>query len=49
MSAPGFLLPLADHGDLVTVVPFVVPALAVVGVVAWMRFAERKRDDGRSR
>jgi hypothetical protein len=40
---------LADHGDLVTVVPFVVPALLVVGVVGWMRLAERRRDDPSSR
>lgn len=38
-------LPLADHGDLVATLPFVLPAFLVVGVVLVMRAIERKRED----
>jgi len=38
-------LPLADHGDLVASLPFVLPAFLVVGVVLAMRAIERNRED----
>ncbi len=46
MSA-GFTL-LADHGELVTAIPFVMPAILLVGALLVMRAVERRRntDDG---
>jgi len=35
---------LADHGELVTSIPFVMPALLIVGAVFAMRAIERRRD-----
>jgi hypothetical protein len=35
---------LADHGELVSAIPFVVPAFLVVGVLLVMKFAERRRN-----
>jgi hypothetical protein len=40
-------LPLADHGDLVSALPFVVPAFLIVGGILAMRAIERRRDDSR--
>ena len=40
---PGVLL-LADHGELVSAIPFVMPAFLIVGVLIVMRVAERRRD-----
>ncbi|MEJ7875260.1 MAG: hypothetical protein WKF62_01260 [Solirubrobacterales bacterium] len=37
-------LPLADHGELVTAIPFVLPAILLVGVLCAMRAVERRRD-----
>ncbi len=37
---------LADHGELVSAIPFVLPAFLVVGVLLVMRAAERKRNTG---
>lgn len=37
-------LVLADHGELVTAIPFVIPAFLVVGAIFVMRATERKRD-----
>ena len=35
---------LADHGELVSAIPFVLPALLLVGVLLVMRVAERRRN-----
>ncbi len=35
---------LADHGELVSAIPFVVPAFLVVGVLLAMRVVERRRN-----
>ena len=35
---------LADHGELISAIPFVLPAFLVVGVLLVMRAAERKRN-----
>jgi hypothetical protein len=40
----GAITVLADHGELVSAIPFVMPALLVVVVLLVMRFAERKRN-----
>ena len=34
----------ADHGELVSAIPFVLPAFLVVGVLLVMRAAERRRN-----
>ena len=34
----------ADHGELVSALPFVVPAFLVVGVLLVMRIVERRRN-----
>jgi hypothetical protein len=34
----------ADHGELVSALPFVMPALLVVGVLLVMRVVERRRN-----
>jgi hypothetical protein len=34
----------ADHGELVSAIPFVLPAFLVVGVLLVMRVAERRRN-----
>jgi len=35
---------LADHGEQVTAIPFVMPALLLAGVLFAMRAVERRRD-----
>jgi hypothetical protein len=37
-------LVLADHGELVAALPFVMPAFLIVGALLVMRFVERRRD-----
>jgi len=34
----------ADHGELVTAIPFVMPAVLIIGAVFAMRAIERRRD-----
>ncbi len=34
----------ADHGELVSAIPFVMPAFLIVGVLLAMRIAERRRN-----
>lgn len=41
-------LPVADHGDIVSTLPFFLPALLIVGGLLAMRAFERKRHDGSS-
>ena len=36
---------LADHGELVSALPFVMPALLIVGALLVMRVVERRRDN----
>ena len=36
---------MADHGELVSAIPFVLPAFLVVGVLLVMRATERRRDN----
>jgi hypothetical protein len=43
--AAALSLPLADHGDLVSTLPFFLPALLIVGVLVVMRAIERRRND----
>lgn len=43
MSA--LLLPLADHGDIVSTLPFFAPALLIVVGLLAMRLLERRRHD----
>jgi hypothetical protein len=40
----GAITTLADHGELVSALPFVMPALLVVGVLLVMRVVERRRN-----
>ncbi len=40
----GAITVLADHGELVSALPFVMPAFLVVGVLLVMRVVERKRN-----
>ena len=40
----GAVILLADHGELVTAIPFVLPALLIVGAIFAMRAIERRRD-----
>jgi hypothetical protein len=40
----GALTVLADHGELVSALPFVMPAFLVVGVLLVMRIVERRRN-----
>jgi hypothetical protein len=35
---------LADHGELVTAIPFVLPAFLVVGAIFALRAIEKRRD-----
>jgi hypothetical protein len=35
---------MADHGELVSAIPFVMPAFLVVGAILVMRAIERRRD-----
>ncbi|MDQ3572683.1 MAG: hypothetical protein M3383_07480 [Actinomycetota bacterium] len=37
-------LPIADHGDIVSTLPFFLPVLLIVGGLLVMRAIERKRD-----
>jgi hypothetical protein len=46
MNEPLFL-PLADHGDIISTLPFVLPALLIVGGLLVMRGLERRRHDSR--
>lgn len=38
------VLVLADHGELVSAIPFVMPAFLIVGAIFVMRAIERRRD-----
>ena len=38
-------LPAADHGDLVTALPFFLPAFLIVGAILAMRAVERRRQN----
>ena len=38
-------LPVADHGDIVSAIPFFLPALLIVGGLLVMRAIERRRHD----
>lgn len=40
---PALFLPVADHGDIVATLPFVLPALLIVGGLLAMRLVERRR------
>jgi len=40
----GAITVLADHGELVSALPFVMPAFLVVGVLLVMRVVERRRN-----
>ena len=40
----GSLTILADHGELVSALPFVLPAFLVIGVLLVMRLVERRRN-----
>ena len=40
----GTLTVLADHGDAVSAIPFVLPAFLIVGAIFVMRAIERRRD-----
>lgn len=42
MIRPASLL-LADHGELITAIPFVMPAVLLVGVLLAIRIVERRR------
>ena len=42
---PALFLPVADHGDIVSTLPFVLPALLIVGGLIAMRLVERRRHD----
>jgi len=37
-------VPLADHGDIISSLPFVLPVLLIVGGILVLRAIERKRD-----
>lgn len=37
-------IPLADHGELVSALPFVMPAFLIVGALLVMRIVERRRN-----
>ena len=49
MSSPpdilALFLPVADHGDLVSALPFFLPAFLIVGGVLAMRALERRRQN----
>ena len=47
--AAALSLPVADHGGIVSTLPFFLPALLIVGVLVAMRAIERSRDDPRER
>ena len=40
----GAITLVADHGELVSALPFVMPAFLVVGVIFVLRIAERRRN-----
>lgn len=46
-DSDGFALfvPIADHGDMVSALPFFLPALLIVGGLLVMRALERRRHD----
>ena len=41
--SPGLTL-LADHGELLSAIPFVMPALLIVGALLAVRVVERRRN-----
>ncbi len=43
-SVTGAVTLLADHGELVSAIPFVMPAFLIVGALFAMRAIERRRD-----
>lgn len=48
ITALSISLPLADHGDIVSTLPFVLPAFLIVGGILAMRMIERRRHTSRS-
>jgi hypothetical protein len=38
------LLPIADHGDIVSALPFFMPAFLIVGGILALRLIERRRN-----
>jgi hypothetical protein len=47
VTEPAVFLPVADHGDIVSALPFFLPALLIVGGLIAMRVLERRRHDSR--
>jgi hypothetical protein len=45
---PALFLPVADHGDIVSTLPFFLPAILIVGGLLAMRLLERRRHDSRN-
>ncbi len=45
---PALLLPVADHGDILSTLPFFLPAILIVGGLLAMRLLERRRHDSRN-
>ncbi len=45
IGAAALSLPVADHGDIVSTLPFFLPALLIVGGLVAMRAIERRRND----
>ena len=43
--SPALFVPVADHGDIVSALPFFLPALLIVAGLLVMRAIERKRHD----
>ncbi len=43
---PALFLPVADHGDILSALPFFLPALLIVGGLLVMRAREHRRNDG---
>jgi len=44
-AAAAMSLPAADHGDLITALPFFLPAFLIVGAILALRAAERRRQN----
>jgi hypothetical protein len=49
ISSAALSLPAADHGDIVSTLPFFLPALLIVGGLLAMRAIERRRNDPQDR
>ena len=44
IGALSISLPVADHGDIVSTLPFFMPVVVIIGGLLVMRAIERKRD-----